>query len=148
MMNLLSKETLIGAGALGAGAVIAKVVQKKVLPLIPVGGVFEEKVAGTTPIASNLATLLVGIVTPIAIKGSFGKGLGAGMIAVSVAGLVTPLLESAGVPLTGYSQDTMMGNVMMGEVDGSNGVLMGATEDIFDAPSNDYTSGNSGEADF
>ena len=32
-MNLLSKETLIGAAALGAGAVAAKVVQKKVLPI-------------------------------------------------------------------------------------------------------------------
>jgi hypothetical protein len=147
MMNLLSKETLIGAGALGAGAVIAKVVQKKVLPLIPVGGVFEEKVAGVTPVASNLATLLVGIVTPMALKGSFGKGLGAGMIAVSVAGLVTPLLETAGIPLTGYN-DTLMGNVMMGEVDNSNGVLMGATEDTFDAPYNDTTAGNAGEADF
>jgi hypothetical protein len=31
-MNLLSKDVLIGAVSLGAGAVISKVVQQKVLP--------------------------------------------------------------------------------------------------------------------
>ena len=35
-MSLLSKETLIGAVSLGAGSVIAKVVQQKVLTMVPV----------------------------------------------------------------------------------------------------------------
>lgn len=138
-MALLSKETLIGAGALGAGAVIAKVVHTKVLPMTNVAILANENV-------KNLITLGVGIFTPMAVKGPIGKGLGAGMIAVSVAGLVTPLLSKAGIPVTGY--DNYMGNVLMGEVDNSNGVLMGATENIFDAPTQDYSANASGEADF
>jgi hypothetical protein len=138
-MALLSKETLIGAGALGAGAVIAKVVHTKVLPMTNVAILANENV-------KNLITLGVGIFTPMAVKGPIGKGLGAGMIAVSVAGLVTPLLSKAGIPVTGY--DNYMGNVLMGEVDNSNGVLMGAVENIFDAPTQDYSASASGEAEF
>lgn len=131
-MNLLSKEVLIGAAALGAGAVAAKVVQKKVLPMIK---------SDISPVVGNLSTLVLGILTPVAIKGSVGTGLGAGMVAVSVAGLVDPYLAKAGI--TGYD-DTYMGDVLMGET-GSD-VLMGATD--FAAPSNDYTSGGAGEMDY
>jgi hypothetical protein len=138
-MALLSKETLIGAGALGAGAVIAKVVHTKVLPMTNVAILANENV-------KNLITLGVGIFTPMAVKGPIGKGLGAGMIAVSVAGLVTPLLSKAGIPVTGY--DNYMGNVLMGEVDNSNGVLMGAVENIFESPTQDYSASASGEAEF
>jgi hypothetical protein len=138
-MALLSKETLIGAGALGAGAVIAKVVHTKVLPMTNVAILANENV-------KNLITLGVGIFTPMAVKGPIGKGLGAGMIAVSVAGLVSPLLSKAGIPVTGY--DNYMGNVLMGEVDSSNGVLMGATENIFESPTQDYSASASGEAEF
>jgi len=132
-MNLLSKEVLIGAAALGAGAVVAKVVQQKVVPMI-------------APTASdnikNLSTLLVGILTPTIVKGSVGTGLGAGMIAVSVAGLVDPYLKSAKI-ITGFD-DTYMGDVLMGETGGD--VLMGATD--FSAPSNDFTSEGAGEMDY
>mgnify|MGYP000161761476 CR=1 FL=1 len=134
-MNLLSKETLIGAASLGAGAVIAKVVHSKVVPLIPV-------TALQSDIAKNLLTLGVGIFTPVVVKSNIGKGLGAGMIAVSVAGLVSPLLANAGI--TG--NDTFMGDVMMGEVE--SGTLMGASNNIFDAPSGDFTQGGSGEMDY
>jgi hypothetical protein len=144
-MTLLSKETLIGAGALGAGAVIAKVVHTKVLPLTKVSAL-ATNADGSSSNLQNLITLGVGIFTPMAVKGPIGKGLGAGMIAVSVAGLVTPLLSKAGIPVTGY--DNYMGNVLMGETDSSNGVLMGATEDIFTANGQDYTSSSAGEADF
>lgn len=135
-MSLLSKETLTGAAALGAGAVLAKVVQSKVLPLAKIEN---ENV-------KNLITLGVGIFTPVAIKGSIGKGLGAGMIAVSVAGLVSPLLSTVGIPVTGTYNDTFLGDVLMG--DASNGVLMGATEDSYGTPSNDFSNGTSGEMDF
>ena len=132
-MNLLSKEVLIGAASLGAGAVAAKVVQQKVVPMI-------------APTASdnvkNLSTLLVGILTPTIVKGSVGTGLGAGMIAVSVAGLVDPYLAKAGI--TGYD-DTYMGDVLMGEVAGGD-VLMGAAD--FAAPSMDYTASAAGEMDY
>ena len=131
-MNLLSKEVLIGAASLGAGAVIAKVVQKKVLPMIS---------PTISPVVGNLSTLVVGILTPTLIKGSVGTGLGAGMIAVSVAGLVDPYLAKAGI--TGYD-DTYMGDVLMGETGGD--VLMGATD--FSAPNNDFTSAGAGEMDY
>ena len=131
-MNLLSKEVLIGAASLGAGAVIAKVVQKKVLPMIS---------PTISPVVGNLSTLVVGILTPTLIKGSVGTGLGAGMIAVSVAGLVDPYLAKAGI--TGYD-DTYMGDVLMGETGGD--VLMGASD--FDVPSNDFTGANAGEMDY
>jgi len=135
-MNLLSKETLIGAASLGAGAVAAKVVQTKLLPLVPVA------VVNSNENVKNLITLGLGIFTPVVVKGPVGKGLGAGMIAVSVAGLVTPLLSKAGIAGTdGYSD-----NVFMGEVDNS-GVLMGAA-DMFESPSTDFTGGDSGEMDF
>jgi len=136
-MNLLSKEVLIGAASLGAGAVAAKVVQKKVLPLIPV------PVIQTNPTVQNLTTLLAGIFTPVVVKGNVGKGIGAGMIAVSVAGLVDPLLSTAG--LTGTN--TFMGDVFLGEVPESNSTLMGASE-MFDAPSTDFTGGDAGEMDY
>jgi hypothetical protein len=135
-MNLLSKETLIGAASLGAGAVAAKVVQTKLLPMVPVAAI------NSNPTVQNLITLGFGIFTPVLVKGPIGKGLGAGMIAVSVAGLVTPLLEKAGIAGTdGYSD-----NVFMGEVENS-GVLMGAAN-MFESPSDDFTSGDSGEMDY
>jgi hypothetical protein len=135
-MNLLSKETLIGAASLGAGAVAAKVVQTKLLPMVPVA------VINSNENVKNLITLGLGIFTPVVVKGPVGKGLGAGMIAVSVAGLVSPLLSKAGIAGTdGYSD-----NVFMGEVD-NTGVLMGAAN-MFESPSTDFTGGDSGEMDF
>ena len=127
---LISKETLIGAASLGAGAIAAKVVQKKVVPMV-------------LPTASeqlkNLITLGVGIFTPQIVKGPIGTGLGAGMIAASVAGLVDPYLQRVGV--------TGVGEVLMGEVPTEGSPLMGAT-DIFSAPNNDFTSGGAGEMDY
>jgi len=142
-MNLLSKDVLIGAVSLGAGAVIAKVVQQKVLPLIPVDIISKPNADKSASAVQNLITLAVGIATPIAVKGPIGKGLGAGMIATSVAGLVEPLLKTANV-ITGT--DTFMGDVLMGEAE--SGTLMGASENIFDAPSGDFTQGGSGEMDY
>lgn len=140
-MNLLSKETLIGAASLGAGAVIAKVVHSKVLSadFMPI------EIVKTNTNVQNLITLGVGIFTPMVVKSNIGKGLGAGMIAVSVAGLVEPLLKEAKI-ITGYGDNTFMGDVLMGEVE--SGTLMGASENIFDSPSNDYTSGDAGEMDY
>lgn len=127
---LISKETLIGAAALGAGAVAAKVVQNKVV------GKF---LPNTTPIQRNLITLAAGIFTPQVVRGPIGTGLGAGMIAASVAGIVDPYLQNAG--LTGG-----VGQVLMGQTSTSatSVPLMGAS-DIFSAPVNDYTSEGAGE---
>lgn len=133
-MNLFTKETLITAASLGAGAVAAKVVHSKVLPMVPVAIV-------QNPNVQNLITLGLGILTPVVLKTPIGKGLGAGMIATSVAGLVSPYLASAGIAGT---NDVFLGQVLETP---SSGVLMGATE-TFEAPSNDFTNGGSGEADF
>jgi hypothetical protein len=84
--------------------------------------------------------LVIGVLTPTIVKGSVGTGLGAGMIATSVAGLVDPYLVKAGI--TGYD-DTYMGDVLMGE---TGDVLMGATD--FAAPSNDFTGEGAGEMDY
>lgn len=120
---LISKETLIGAAALGAGAVAAKVVQKKVVPMI---------VPTASENVKNLITLGIGIFTPTLIKGPVGAGLGAGMIAASVAGLVDPYLVKAGI--------AGMGDVLMGNdgYDDGGGTLMGAT-DTFNTVPNDYS---------
>ena len=135
-MNLLSKETLIGAASLGAGAVAAKIVHSKVLPLVPLD------IVKTNTNVQNLITLGLGIFTPMVVKSNIGKGLGAGMIAVSVAGLVSPLLATAGLA----GSDTFMGDVLMGEAE--SGTLMGASSDIFTAPFGDFTEGGSGEMDY
>ena len=135
-MNLLSKETLIGAASLGAGAVAAKIVHSKVLPLVPLD------IVKTNTNVQNLITLGLGIFTPMVVKSNIGKGLGAGMIAVSVAGLVSPLLATAGLA----GSDTFMGDVLMGEAE--SGTLMGASNDIFTAPFGDFTEGGSGEMDY
>lgn len=145
-MSLLSKETLIGATSLGAGAIISKVVHTKLLPMTNIPAL-STNADGSSSNVQNLITLGIGIFTPVVVKGAIGKGLGAGMIAVSVAGLVTPLLSKAGVPVTGYDNG-YMGQVLMGETDGSSGVLMGATEDIFTANGQDYSATSAGEADF
>ena len=131
-MNLLSKEVLMGAAALGAGAVAAKVVQKKLIPIIA---------PTASPLINNLSTLIAGIFTPVLVKGSVGAGLGAGMIAVSVAGLVDPYLAKAGI--TGYDGD-YMGDVLMGETGGD--VLMGAVD--FAAANNDFTGEGAGEMNY
>ena len=63
-MNLLSKETLIGAASLGAGAVIAKIVHTKVLPLVPVSAISTPNADKSASNIQNLITLAVGIATP------------------------------------------------------------------------------------
>ena len=95
-----------------------------------------------SPLVNNLSTLIAGIFTPVVIKGSVGAGLGAGMIAVSVAGLVDPYLKTAKI-ITGYN-DSYMGDVLMGET-GSD-VLMGAVD--FAAANNDFTHEGAGEMNF
>ena len=134
-MNILSKETLIGAAALGAGAVAAKVVQNKVVPMV---------LPAASDNVKNLITLGVGILTPTIVKGSVGTGLGAGMIATSVAGLVDPFLKDAGI-ISGF--DYGMGEVLMGEDISAGAPLMGAV-DTFSAPTTDFTGGDAGEMDF
>ena len=134
-MNILSKEVLIGAASLGEGAVAAKVVQNKVVPMV---------YPSASENVKNLSTLLIGILTPTIVKGNVGTGLGAGMIATSVAGLVDPFLKSAGI--TGYGEG-YMGDVLMGEDISAGAPLMGAV-DTFTAPTTDFTAADAGEMDY
>jgi hypothetical protein len=92
----------------------------------------------------NLITLAAGILTPTIVKGSIGTGLGAGMIATSVAGLVDPFLKTAGI--TGYGEG-YMGEVLMGEDISAGAPLMGAV-DTFSAPTTDFTGADAGEMDY
>lgn len=126
---LISKETLIQAAALGAGAVTAKVVQVKVIPMV---------LPTASPVTKNLITLAAGILTPTVVRGNLGAAYGAGMIATSVAGLVDPFLQQAGI--------AGVGEVLMGEV-GQDVPLMGAS-DIFTGASNDLTYAGGGEMDY
>jgi hypothetical protein len=126
-MNIISKETLIGAAALGAGAVAAKVVQSKVVPMV---------LPKATILQKNIATLVAGIFTPSLIKGPIGMGLGAGMVAASVAGLVDPYLVDAG--LLGMGDVLLGSNYGYGADDDGGGTLMGAT-DTFSTVPNDYS---------
>ena len=127
---LFTKETLIQAAALGAGAVTAKVVQSKVVPMV---------LPTASPVTKNLITLAAGIFNPSIIRGNLGAAYGAGMIAASVAGLVDPLLQQAGI--------AGVGEVLMGEV-GQDTPLMGASGDIFTGASNDLTYSGGGEMDY
>jgi hypothetical protein len=92
-----------------------------------------------SPVTKNLITLAAGIFTPSIIRGNLGAAYGAGMIAASVAGLVDPLLQQAGI--------AGVGEVLMGEV-GQDTPLMGASGDIFTGASSDLTYASGGEMDY
>lgn len=129
---LISKETLIDAVALGAGAATAKVVQRKLI---------DQFLPGQSELTKNFITLGIGILTPTIVRGRIAAAYGGGMVAASVAGLIDPVLTKAG--LQGVN------DVMMGEIAPSNDTpMMGTTATIFNSPVNDFTQGAAGEMDF
>ena len=136
-MNLLNKDTLIDAAALGGGVIAGRAVVSKVAPMIPV--VKDNPfLANALPIVGGIATLMLG-------KGNrVATGLANGMFAGSAAFYVDTLLQKAGVSIG----STMMGNVFMNGTDES--VLMGAAQDMpnYSSDSYDFTSADSGELDY
>jgi hypothetical protein len=136
-MNLLNKDTLIDAAALGGGVIAGRAVVSKVAPMIPVVK-DNPYLANALPIVGGIATLMLGKGNRIAV------GLANGMFAGSAAFYVDTLLQKAGVSIG----STMMGNVFMNGVDES--VLMGAAQDMpnFSSDSYDFTSADSGELDY
>jgi hypothetical protein len=136
-MNLLNKDTLIDAAALGGGVIAGRAVVSKVAPMIPVVK-DNPYLANALPIVGGIATLMLGKGNRIAV------GLANGMFAGSAAFYVDTLLQKAGVSIG----STMMGNVFMNGVDES--VLMGAAQDMpnYSSDSYDFTSGDSGELDY
>ena len=137
---LISEETLIGAAALGAGAVAAKVVQKKVIPMV---------LPTASANTSNLITLAAGIFIPVLSKNNIATGIGAGMIATSLAGLVDPYLVKAGLG------DVFMGDVLMGDYsdysdnEDSGGIVLGATGGApFNSARSEFTREDAGEMNY
>lgn len=130
---LISKESLIGAAALGLGAATQKVVKAKLLPKV-------------LPTASeqtqNLITLGIGLIAPQFVRNPIATAYGAGMVAASVADLIQPYLQKAG--LQG------VGEVMMGQDVTYSGStpMMGATPDIFEPAYSDLTSEAGGEMNY
>ena len=136
-MNLLNKDTLIDAAALGGGVIAGRAVVSKVAPMIPV--VKDNPfLANALPIVGGIATLMLGKGNRVAV------GLANGMFAGSAAFFVDTLLQKAGVSIG----NTMMGNVFMNGMDES--VLMGAAQDMpnYSSDSYDFTSADSGELDY
>jgi hypothetical protein len=136
-MNLLNKDTLIDAAALGGGVIAGRAVVSKVAPMIPVVK-DNPYLANALPIVGGIATLMLG-------KGNrVATGLANGMFAGSAAFYVDTLLQKAGVSIG----NTMMGNVFMNGMDES--VLMGAAQDMpnYSSDSYDFTSADSGELDY
>lgn len=136
-MNLLNKDTLIDAAALGGGVIAGRAVVSKVAPMIPVVK-DNAYLANALPIVGGIATLMLGKGNRVAV------GLANGMFAGSAAFYVDSLLQKAGVNIG----NVMMGNVMMNGTDES--VLMGAAEDMpsYSSDSYDFTAGDSGELDY
>jgi hypothetical protein len=136
-MNLLNKDTLIDAAALGGGVIAGRAVVGKVAPMIPVVK-DNPYLANALPIVGGIATLMLGKGNRVAV------GLANGMFAGSAAFYVDTLLQKAGVSIG----NTMMGNVFMNGVDES--VLMGAAQDMpnYSSDSYDFTSADSGELDY
>ena len=136
-MNLLNKDTLIDAAALGGGVIAGRAVVSKVAPMIPVVK-DNPYLANALPIVGGIATLMLGKGNRIAV------GLANGMFAGSAAFYVDTLLQKAGVSIG----NTMMGNVFMNGMDES--VLMGAAQDMpnYSSDSYDFTSADSGELDY
>jgi hypothetical protein len=136
-MNLLNKDTLIDAAALGGGVIAGRAVVSKVAPMIPV--------VGSNPLLANALPIVGGIVTLMIGKGNrIATGLANGMFAGSAAYYVDYALQKAGVSIG----NTMIGDVFMGNTDES--VLMGAAQDMpnYQSDSFDFTSSDAGELNY
>lgn len=151
MANLFSKDRLMEYGALGLGAATASIVTDKLVPKV---AAMISPTKPLPPIVGQLTPLAVGILLPTMIKGTAVRNIGDGMIAVSVGSIVSGLLKKAGIG------DVLMGDVLMGGIDGDtpfgvapDATLMGASSDSFgfndfSSTSGDSTSAFAGEMDF
>jgi len=127
--NILKKENLVGAAGLGAGSLSAEVVLSKVAPMLPAGAA---KFAPALPI-------LAGLVLSNS-KGFLGH-VGKGMLAQGVAGVAKTIIPADTKASLGIGgDDTMLGNVMMGE---NLAPVAGYSSDSYD-----YTSAAAGEMSY
>jgi hypothetical protein len=144
-MAILSKETLIDAAALGAGAAAASVVKSKVAPMI-LGPL---KLDGNE-YAANAIPILAGLFLPAVGGGSrIVNGLANGMIAAGAAGIVDKVIAGAGTPPTPPAGgEAGVGAVFMNGVGGDQTLMGNVDFDDFSASSYDATGADAGEMNY
>jgi hypothetical protein len=145
-MAILSKETLIDAAALGAGAAAASVVKAKLAPMI----LTPLKLDGNK-YAANSIPILAGLFLPMVGGGSrIVNGLANGMIAAGAAGIVDEILAKIGTPETPKDDEVIkgVGNVFMNGVGGDQTLMGNADYDSYSSNSSDDTSADAGEMNF
>jgi hypothetical protein len=148
-MAILSKETLIDAAALGAGAAAASVVKAKVAPMI----LSPLKLDGNE-YAANAIPILAGLFLPMVGGGSrIVNGLANGMIAAGAAGIVDKVIAGAGAGAgTGTGESTGgqagVGAVFMNGVGGDQTLMGNVDFDDFSSSSYDATNADAGEMNY
>jgi hypothetical protein len=141
-MAILSKETLIDAAALGAGAAAASVVKAKVAPMI----LSPLKLDGNE-YAANAIPILAGLFLPMVGGGSrIVNGLANGMIAAGAAGIVDKVIAGAGAGTGTGTGESTGGQAGVGAVF-MNGVGGDQTDD-FSSSSYDATNADAGEMNY
>lgn len=145
-MAILSKETLIDAAALGAGAAAASVVKAKVAPMI----LSPLKLDGNE-YAANAIPILAGLFLPMVGGGSrIVNGLANGMIAAGAAGIVDKVIGAASpsAPATPEGAAAGVGAVFMNGVGGDQTLMGNADFDDFSSSSYDATGADAGEMNY
>ena len=145
-MAILSKETLIDAAALGAGAAAASVVKAKVAPMI----LSPLKLDGNE-YAANAIPILAGLFLPIVGGGSrIVNGLANGMIAAGAAGIVDKVIGAVEKPKDDSSSEGTkgVGAVFMNGVGGDQTLMGNVDFDDFSSSSYDATNADAGEMNY
>jgi hypothetical protein len=145
-MAILSKETLIDAAALGAGAAAASVVKSKVAPMI----LSPLKLDGNE-YAANAIPILAGLFLPAIGGGSrIVNGLANGMIAAGAAGIVDKVIGASEPTPPAPKTDVAagVGAVFMNGVGGDQTLMGNVDFDDFSASSYDATGADAGEMNY
>jgi hypothetical protein len=144
-MAILSKETLIDAAALGAGAAAASVVKAKVAPMI----LAPLKLDGNE-YAANAIPILAGLFLPAIGGGSrIVNGLANGMIAAGAAGIVDQVLAQVGGDAPKKDEEgEKIGNVFMNGVGGDQTLMGNVDFNSYSSDSSDDTSAGAGEMNY
>ena len=144
-MAILSKETLIDAAALGAGAAAASVVKARVAPMILSPLNLEGNVY-----AENAIPIVAGLFLPMVGGGSrIVNGLANGMIAAGAAGIVDKVIGAAEKTTEESSEGTKgVGAVFMNGVGGDQTLMGNVDFDDFSSSSYDATGADAGEMNY
>lgn len=129
LKSILSIDTAVKVGGLGAGSVAANLVASKVTPKIIKDA---DKAAKFGPVLPILA----GVVLSSGKTNSFLNAVGNGMIANAAGKVIAGLVDKDGA--MGLGGDVMLGNVM----------LAGDGDSDLTSTSYDFTSAGTGEMDY